>query len=162
MRSWPIPALVAVALLGSGSAAYADATAFLGLATTPVNRSTRGFAIGFGFLIIGFEFEYSNAIEKQTWDEVAPALKTGMFNGLVQMPFPVYRMQFYGTAGGGVYHERLDVAQETNVGWNVGGGVKITIVGPLRIRVDYRVFHLNGQPIYPHPQRVYAGLNLAF
>ena len=36
-----------------------------------------------------------------------PALKTYMFNGLLQTPVPIARMQFYGTLGGGVYHETL-------------------------------------------------------
>ena len=31
-----------------------------------------------------------------------------MFNGLLQTPIPIAGMQFYGTAGGGVYHETLD------------------------------------------------------
>ena len=29
---------------------------------------------------------------------------------------------------------------------NTGGGVKITLLGPLRVRVDYRVFTLRGEP----------------
>ena len=33
---------------------------------------------------------------------------------------------------------------ETNVGINVGGGVKMTLAGPLRLRLDYRVFTLKG------------------
>ena len=48
-----------------------------------------------------------------------------MFNGLVQTPIPIAGMQFYGTAGGGVYRETLNDNSETNVGINVGGGVKI-------------------------------------
>jgi opacity protein-like surface antigen len=162
MRSWTIPALVFVALLTTGSKAYADATAFIGLATTPVNRSARGFAVGFGFLIVGFEFEYADAEESHNVDGRAPSLRTGMFNGLVQTPFPIFRMQFYATVGGGIYRERFETAQETNFGINTGGGVKITIAGPLRIRLDYRIYKLNGQPLYSRPQRVYAGVNLAF
>ena len=54
-------------------------------------------------------------------------------------------MQFYGTAGGGVYRETLTRRlRRRNVGINVGGGVKISLVGPLRLRLDYRVFTLQG------------------
>jgi hypothetical protein len=162
MRSRVIPALVLVALLGTAADGYADATAFIGLSVTPVNRTARGFAVGFGFLIVAFEFEYADVEEQRTFDRAAPSLRSGMFNGLLQMPFPVFRMQFYATAGGGIYRERLGPLQETNVGVNTGGGVKIRLLGPLGLRIDYRIFHLSGQALYPNPQRLYAGLNLAF
>ena len=45
---------------------------------------------------------------------------------------------------------------------NTGGGVKINLAGPLRARVDYRVFNLKGNPRHNNVQRIYAGLNLAF
>ena len=85
-----------------------------------------------------------------------------MFNGLLQTPIPIARMQFYGTIGGGVYRETLGDASETNFGINVGGGVKMTLIGPLRLRLDYRVFTLQGTPLHSKPQRFYAGINLKF
>ena len=45
---------------------------------------------------------------------------------------------------------------------NFGGGVKISIAGPFRARIDYRVFTLRGSPLESRPQRIYFGLNLAF
>jgi opacity protein-like surface antigen len=51
---------------------------------------------------------------------------------------------------------------ETNFGLNVGGGVKVSLVGPLRLRFDYRVFTLKGDARHPRPQRLYAGVNLKF
>ena len=146
--------------------AHADITAFLGRTVTPEARGARGLAIGTGLLIVGFEFEYSSTSEKLasgggvTAD--APQLNTYMFNGLLQTPFPIARMQFYGTAGGGVYRETLEDESETNVGVNVGGGVKITLAGPLRLRLDYRVTTLRGDARYSKPQRFYAGVNLKF
>ena len=141
--------------------AFADITAFLGVTPTPNSRPARGFAVGMGLLIVGFEFEYSN-----TSDDVldgAPRLKTYMGNVLLQTPFPIAGLQFYGTAGAGGYHESFtDIGSETNVGINVGGGVKWTLAGPLRLRLDYRVFTLQGSPRYDKPQRFYAGLNLKF
>ncbi len=141
-------------------AAAADATAFLGATTTPTNRSARGFAVGFGVLIVGFEFEYSSTTEHPL--EGAPSLRTGSFNGLLQTPFEIARMQFYATAGGGLYREVLESASETSFAVNTGGGVKISLYGPIRVRIDYRVFKLSGSPLYSHPQRIYVGLNLKF
>ena len=87
-----------------------------------------------------------------------------MFNGLLQTPIPIAGMQFYGEAGGGVYHETLSVvgSPETNFGINIGGGAKISLVGPLRLRLDYRVFTLKGTAQHANVQRLYAGLNLKF
>ena len=66
--------------------------------------------------------------------------------GWLQTPIPIAGMQFYGTAGGGVFHETLNDRIETNVGINVGGGIKMSLAGPLRLRLDYRVFTLQGTP----------------
>ena len=153
-------ALPLLALLLVPSTASADITAFLGSTTTPVNRIVTGASIGAGLVIVGFEFEYARTSEDLP--ELAPGLRTYMFNGLLQTPIPIAGMQFYGTIGGGVYHETLNQASETNFGVNVGGGVKISLVGPLRLRVDYRVFTLSGDPLHSKPQRFYAGLNLKF
>ena len=156
-RTWLF--LIALALL-SPSNASADLTAFLGTTPTPVNRVTTGFGIGVGLVIVGFEFEYGHAHENL--DELAPSLRTYMFNGLLQTPVPIAGIQFYGTAGAGAYHETLDEISETNVGINLGGGVKVNLAGPLRLRLDYRIFTLQGSPRYSKPQRFYAGLNLKF
>ena len=140
--------------------ASADATAFLGTNSTPSNRLAKGLAVGTGLLIVGFEFEYAHTNEDLT--KAAPSLHTYMFNGLLQTPVPIAGMQFYGTMGGGVFHETLNDFSETNLGINVGGGVKITLVGPLRLRLDYRVHTLHGSPLYSNPKRFYAGVNLKF
>ena len=152
-------ALTAVVLL-MPSAARADVTAFLGTTPTPANRLATGFSGGIGLVIVGFEFEYSRT--REDLEERAPSLRTYMVNGLLQTPFPVAGMQFYATAGGGIYRETLDDDSETNVGINVGGGVKVTLAGPLRLRLDYRVFTLQGDPRHSKPQRLYAGLNVKF
>jgi opacity protein-like surface antigen len=142
------------------SLAWADFTAFLGVNPTPTTRAVRGLSAGAGLLVVAFEFEYANTSEDD--DELAPGLRTFMGNGLVQTPVPIAGMQFYATAGGGMYRERFGDASETNFGINVGGGVKLSLVGPLRLRLDYRVFTLQGDPRYEKPQRFYAGLNLKF
>jgi hypothetical protein len=152
--------LITSALLSVGSSAWADATLFLGTASAPSTRANRGFALGAGLLVVGFEFEYGDTVEDPL--DAAPALRTGMGNVLVQTPFPLFRLQPYFTTGGGVYRESLAGFSETNFGINNGGGVKISLIGPLRARVDYRVFSLRGSPLEDTVQRFYVGANLKF
>jgi opacity protein-like surface antigen len=147
-------------LLLTPSTAAADLTAFLGSNPTPTARLVKGASAGVGLVIVGFEFEYAHTNEDR--EQAAPGLWTYMFNGLLQTPFPIAGMQFYGTAGGGVFHETRNSLSETNVGINVGGGIKLNLAGPLRLRFDYRVFTLQGSPLYSKPQRFYAGVNLKF
>lgn len=142
------------------ASAFADVTAFVGVNPTPASRPLRGVSIGVGLLIVGFEFEYARTSEDLS--EGAPALQTYMGNALLQTPFPIGGMQFYATAGGGAYRETLVELSRTHVGVNVGGGVKMSLLGPLRLRLDYRVFTLRGNPRHERPQRFYAGLNLRF
>jgi len=147
-------------LLVAPSTASADITAFLGANPTPSVRTVKGVSVGMGLVIVGFEFEYAHTNEDLA--EAAPGLWTYMFNGLLQTPVPIGGMQFYGTAGGGGFHETLNERSETNFGINVGGGIKMSLAGPLRLRFDYRVFTLQGAPLHSKPQRFYAGLNLKF
>ena len=155
--------LVAFALVlmaATPSIAGADATAFLGRNSGGDDRSvTRGFAIGASLLIIGFEFEYANASEDQT--DARPSLRTTSGNVFLQT-FGLPGFQLYVTTGGGMYRERLGNDQESAFLLNNGGGIKISLAGPLRARVDYRVFTLKGNPRHSTVQRIYAGLNLAF
>jgi opacity protein-like surface antigen len=164
-------------LLAVASPARADLTAFIGGQSNPSTRMTRGVSGGSGFLIVAFEGEYAQA----SGDDVclgrvelaespcAPSVRTIMFNGLVQTPKGIVpKVQLYATVGGGYYRirfEALDV-QDTGFGTNLGGGVKIDLVGPLRLRLDYRVFKLTDQfdarGISATSQRFYAGANLAF
>jgi hypothetical protein len=154
------PLLAVVLLLAGTSPAWADATLFIGTSTTPSNRAARGFAFGAGLLVIGFEFEYSDSREDET--EGAPSLRTGMGNVLVQSPIAVFGVQPYFTTGAGVYRERLGDLSDTSFGANTGGGAKIRLLGPLRARVDYRVFTLRGDPLFSTVHRVYVGANLKF
>jgi len=147
-------------LLVIASPAWADLTAFVGTATSPSNRMARGFAFGAGLLVVGFEFEYSNVKEDQL--EGAPSLRTGMGNVLVQTPIAFAGFQPYFTTGGGAYRERLGDVEETSFAGNTGGGVKVSLFGPLRARFDYRVFRLHGDPIVDTVHRFYVGGNLKF
>ena len=153
-------ATVLVLLMVSTAPALADATVFIGSTATPANRSVKGLALAAGLLVFSFEFEFAQTDE--TLGEAAPSLKTGMGNVLLQTPIPIAGIQFYLTTGGGVYRERLGTAEETHFGLNCGGGAKISLLGPLRARLDYRVFRLRGEPLHDVVHRVYAGLNLGF
>jgi opacity protein-like surface antigen len=183
--------LAAAGLVAVATPAEADITAFLGTAhvtsapeVVALNqpedkeyRTTKGFALGFGLVIVGFEFEYSNTsgVDRCTSqvgvrDLCAPSLTTGMGNVLLQTPHGILPVQIYGTLGGGLYREHWDFSEAVNVsdandygvGTNVGGGVKIDLIGPLRLRLDYRLFKLGNGAYNSTPQRFYAGANLSF
>jgi hypothetical protein len=151
MRHIRLIALTSMLLAGPVPA-FADATAFIGTTSSPANRTAKGFAVGIGLLIVGFEFEYSSTSEEVS--EAAPSLRTGMGNVLLQTPFAIFGLQPYATMGAGLYRERLGDVQETSLGVNTGGGVKISLLGPIRARVDYRVFNLRGDPLHSTVHRV--------
>jgi hypothetical protein len=152
-----VMACAASAALVRPTPASADVTFFLGLNPQPAVHSVRGVSAGISMLIVGFEFDYAVTREDETRE--IPGLQTGMFNLLVQTPT---NTSLYVTAGVGLYRESLLGDRVTNVGTNVGGGIKISLFGPLKARIDYRVFALRGNPRYPKPQRLYVGINWMF
>jgi hypothetical protein len=145
------------AVLARPAVAFADITFFVGLSPKPENRTLRGVSAGVSMLILGFEFDY--AVIREDVARALPGMTTGTFNVLVQTPTNI---QLYVTGGAGFYREKGIGFSETNVATNVGGGVKIPILGPLRVRVDYRVMTLRGNPRYSRPQRLYVGINWPF
>lgn len=147
-------------VVATATPARADITGFIGATTTPANRAVRGVSAGIGLLIIGFEGEY--AVTPEDPDAGAPRLTTGSGNVLLQTPFPIFGFQPYATAGVGIYRETLGAHQDTSVLVNTGGGVNFTLAGPIRLRVDYRVFKLGSDALYSPAHRIYAGLNLKF
>ena len=153
-----VGALALSILLTLPRSAAADLTAFYGFSPTPEKRSTRGIAIGVSLLIVGFEFEYGKTSEDES--AAAPGLTTGMGNVIVMTP--TYKLQPYGTIGGGIFHESYRDRGTTNFGTNLGGGVKFALAGPIRVRIDYRVFNLHGSPRNTPVQRFYVGVNLKF
>lgn len=156
----PVIALTFLFLAGSAIPARADITAFLGLSPTPERHALKGFSGGLSLLIVGFEFEMSDLGEDDA--NGLPGLKTYSGNLLAQTPIEIKGTQLYATAGAGAYRETLGSAEETHVGINLGGGAKIRLLGPLRVRLDYRVFKLQGSPLFQTYQRFYAGANIAF
>ena len=150
--------IAATLVLLSAVPARADLTAFLGANTTPANRQVRGGAVGFGLLVVGVELEY--AVTSDDLVAKAPALKTGMGNLILQTPMAVFGFQPYFTTGGGFYSESLGAHSDAGFGLNTGGGVKVSLAGPIRLRVDYRIFKLGSGALNSPATRVYVGLNL--
>ena len=153
-------ALICAMVLFAAAPVWADATVFVGANLTPTNRAVRGGALGAGLLIIGFEGEYAFTPDDPT--AAAPSLVTGSGNVLLQTPFAVLGLQPYVTTGAGLYREKLGTHQDTSFALNTGGGVKVSLVGPLRLRVDYRVFKLGSGALSSPAHRISLGLNLKF
>ena len=158
IRRVGIGILAICVLLGVPASAAADITAFFGAGHKPKTRTAKGLAVGISLIMVGFEVEYSDISEKDA--DAAPRLRTGMVNAVVQTP--TSGAQLYATAGVGAYRESLRDFQETNTGINIGAGLKLGLMGPLKMRVDYRLFKLRGNPLYSTVHRVYAGLNTSF
>ena len=147
-------------LIAAARPALADATAFIGSAPAPEGGSVRGAALAISLSVVGFEFEYSETRPDSAGGGIMT--RSGMLNVLVETPGRAGGVRFYATFGGGVYHERPGSAETTNAGGNAGGGVKIPLLGPFRLRLDYRAFRLRGSARRGPSQRFYAGVNLRF
>ena len=156
-----LPVALLLVLLGTGAdRAFADLTVFAGGITTP-RRTAGGAALGLALQPAGLEFEYAGTSPDPAAGE--PALQTGLFSLLIGTPFRTGgRIQVYGSVGGGLYRESLDGHARTGLAASGGGGVFLQVAGPLRVRIDYRLFALRGQILDRRPRRAYAGLNVAF
>jgi hypothetical protein len=178
-------ACAVLVVIAACSPARADITVFFGgsrVNTAPADaesdtstRLDKGFAIGLSLVIIGFEFEWATMSGDELQENTCvtasdfravcvPSLTTGMANVLLQTPHGIAPFQVYGTVGAGLYKERYSPFDESDYGGgtNVGGGLKLDLVGPLRLRVDYRLFKLANDAFHDTSQRFYAGANLAF
>lgn len=156
-RTLLVAALALTGLLARPCPAAADVTFFLGTNATPEFRMARGVSAGINMLVVGFEFDYSYT--KGNEETGVPGLQTGMMNVLVMTPT---KTQVYFTAGAGGFREWTGSVSETNWGTNLGGGVKLSVLGPLKLRLDYRIFALRGQVRYKNPQRFYVGVTIPF
>ena len=152
--------LAALLVLLAAPRAFADGTLFLGANTSPANRQVRGFSVGLSAVVVGLEAEYANTTDDL--QSLAPSLTTASGNLLLQPPFPAFGIQPYITGGAGYARETLGTHDDTSFALNTGGGVKIDLVGPVRLRVDYRFFRLGSGALNPSAHRVYVGVNLKF
>ena len=145
-------------LLGAGPAS-ADLTVFAGRATP--DRGTRGAALGISLRPVGLEFEYAGM--PAAGSDSDPARQTGLFNVVLSAPLDRQRrLALYGAVGGGLYRERTGSHAQTNLAAGAGAGVNISLRGPLRLRIDYRLLVRRGAREDRRPRRVYAGLSMPF
>jgi len=85
----------------------------------------------------------------------------------VQSNPAVHGVQIYGLAGFGLYAETFRGSGSGEASErHIGGGVKVGLAGPLKVRLDYRVFRVDAPDAAPgfvhNPQRLTVGLALAF
>jgi hypothetical protein len=161
--------IAAVGLLTCATPARADATVFFGGLASGGFQSVAGISVGMfprdGGSWLGFDLESTETRGKGGRD-----IETYGGNFLVQWPVVARRLQYYAALGFGIYTETTDDGRGSGLvaTKNGGGGLKITLVGPLKIRLDYRLFFLGDAgdsalgDINPHPQRFTAGVVVAF
>ena len=140
--------LLVLALAAAPTTAAADVTGFLGNSSTPSGRSAKGVAIGIGLVIVGFEFEYSKIAEDESQAAGRPHHWDGQYHGDVT---PTHKVQLYGTTGGGSTAKRIAISPRHNLR-PTRGGVKIGW-STARLRIDYRIFNLNGLPVLKRHQQ---------
>jgi hypothetical protein len=145
-------------------------TAFAGVAVASGPHPANGAAVGLKPQPgpVSLEFEYSRSRS----DPVSgvPAIETLAANVLVQPQRQRSRFQFYGTFGVGLYAPLYDPSRrrgggvhqssEADSARNIGGGAKVTLAGPLKLRMDYRAFFLAGSESNQH--RFYVGIVAGF
>jgi opacity protein-like surface antigen len=152
-------ALAIAILLGASVPARADLTIFAGLQGSPSIRPTTGISLGFGVLLVGWEVEIARVTEEL--EDRAASIAAGTGSVYVQNPVPISGVQLYAIAGAGIYREHLGTLEQTDVHLALGGGAKVKLAGPLKVRLDYRYFRLR-DAMEPDAQRLYAGLTLGF
>ena len=119
-------------------------TAFAGLAMVPDAHAVSGIGVGVRPQPgpVSIEFEYSNSQIDRT--RSVPSIVTLAGNFLFQVPVRQSRFELYGAFGLGFYVPQPDRqrGEDADSAWNFGGGTKVTLAGPLKLRMDYRVFRL--------------------
>ena len=147
---------------------HSDVTAFVGVMVPQARRAVGG-AFGGGGSMVRFEIEYSGTVGSATLTR--PSAGAISVNVLVQSTPSIHGLQFYGTGGFGLFGETFEGGAGSGevLAKNFGVGAKIVLAGPLRLRLDYRLFVLGDAPdaspglvLQQHPQRLSAGLNFTF
>jgi len=140
-------------------------TAFAGVAMAPGPHPAIGVAVGHKPRPgpVSLEFEYWRS--RRDPAAGVPAIGTFAVNILTQPSRQRSRFQFYGTFGVGLYALLRDPqVSEVTEARNIGGGAKVTLAGPLKLRMDYRAFFLakldGDYP--PNEHRFYVGIVAGF
>lgn len=160
-------ALVAVLLAAAEVPAAADATLLFGLQTTSAPHPTVGIAWGHWPGPVGFEVEYAGTVGRAT--AAKPSVGTIMVNVLVQTPARIHGARVYALGGFGLYGEEGGGRGSGEVSAkDIGVGAAVPLGGPLKLRLDYRLYLLGpgdgslGSPISHHPRRLSAAFSLGF
>jgi len=168
--------VMALALPAATASAQTDdsrvnLTTFAGVALAPGAHPVAGVAVGLKPpspvsprpTPVSLEFEY--ALSRSDPAGGVPSIVTVSGNLLVQPSRQPSRLRIYGTVGGGLYVQLLnDRSSEANDAWNIGGGAKVALLGPLKFRMDYRAFFLgriNGE-YHSNEHRFSVGMVLGF
>lgn len=157
--------LVALVLMNPVSA-RADATVLVGLTSVEGLRPSFAWSFSYRPSAVGVEVEY---LSTKPGDYTAG----GVFASVIVQPVTISNMQIFVLGGVGVWGEGVEGGKRTGLlgAANVGGGVLVGLVGPLRLRLDYRLFRLGEvskeeigaiSPSRKHPQRIAAGLYFRF
>lgn len=157
--------LLALVLMNPVSA-RADATVLVGLTSVEGLRPSLGWSFSYRPSAVGVEVEYLTTTPGNY-------SAGGIFGSVIVMPVTISNVQIFVLGGVGVWGEGFKGGKRTGVlsAANVGGGVLVGLVGPVRLRLDYRLFRLGEvskeeigaiSPSRKHPQRIAAGLYFRF
>lgn len=147
--------------------ARADVTMLVGPMLVGGPRPSVGVAYSYCPSVVGFEIEYLGTLGGVS---AADSPAGGIFASLIVQPATTSNLQFFAIGGFGIWSEKFANGDGTGGldAKNIGGGVKIRLAGPLRLRLDYRLFVLGDLqdgdrgPTTKYPQRFSAGLQLVF
>jgi len=141
-------------------------TTFAGMAMVPGAHAVLGVAVGVkprDQVPVSLEFEYARTRSDPAGG--VPSIASFVGNILIHPSRHPPGLRIYGTIGAGLYVQILNRrSSEANDAWNIGGGIKIALAGPLQLRLDYRSFFL--APVtgeyHSNEHRVYAGITLGY
>lgn len=163
-------ALLAAIVIMTPASARADGTVLLGLTSAGTLRPSFGFSFGYRPSAVGVEVEYLSTFPQQSPGGYSAG---GIFGSVIVQPVTISHLEIFAVGGVGVWGEGFKGGKRTGVlnAGNVGGGVLVALAGPLKLRLDYRLFLLAEvsdaevgaiAPSRKHPQRIAAGLYFRF
>lgn len=167
MASIRIVLIGALIVAVPSGARAADAAVLLGLMTLNGPRPAIGVAIGHAPSVAGFEIEYLATLGRGSADQ---SVAGGIFGNLIVQPVMIGNLQPFAIVGLGIWGETFADGAGTGVSGakDIGGGIKVRLADPLKLRLDYRLFLVGSAPdasrlpSTTRPQRISAGLHVVF
>lgn len=157
-------AVVSCLAIGIPASAAADqgATFLLGMYSPSAPHPAVGFAWRLGGPRGSLEVEYAGTLGRKSG--TAPRAASATLNLLIRTPLQVRRAHMYAIAGIGLYGESSGESGSGELSPVVlGVGTKLSLSGPVALRIDYRVFVVRREAGDPRvgtmvPQRLSVGL----